>query len=218
MSGGADGAGSTALSDEQAARFQWLLESDGVCVFPTDTVYGIGCSPDSQAAIERVYELKGRPAAKPSAVMFFTRAGALAALAELAPRERAAVRARLPGALTLLLPNRARRFLAACGPDPDTLGLRVPALTPALAALARVHGPVLQSSANLSGGPEARRVEEIPAALRRGTQLVLDGGELPGVASTVVDLREFQRSGSWRVLREGAVDGGELARLLGLLA
>jgi L-threonylcarbamoyladenylate synthase len=218
MIGGADGAGSAALSDEQADRFQWLLESDGVCVFPTDTVYGIGCSPDSQAAIDRVYELKGRPAAKPSAVMFFTRADALAALAELAPRERAAVRALLPGALTLLLPNRARRFLAACGPDPDTLGLRVPTLTPALAALARVHGPVLQSSANLSGEPEARRVEEVPAALRRGAQLVLDGGELPGVASTVVDLREFQPSGSWRVLREGAVDAGELARLLGLLA
>jgi L-threonylcarbamoyladenylate synthase len=72
-------------------------------------------------------------------------------------------------------------------------------------ALADVAVPVLQSSANLAGGPDARRLEDVPEAIRAGADLVLDGGELAGTPSTVVDLRGYEADGTWRIVRQGAV-------------
>jgi L-threonylcarbamoyladenylate synthase len=130
---------------------------------------------------------------------------ALAALPELGPRTVAALEGLLPGAVTLLLSNPARRFPLACGPDPTTLGLRVPALGPATAALGSVRWPVMQSSANPSGGADARRLADVPAPIRAAADLILDAGELDGTASTVIDLRRFEETGAWDVLREGAL-------------
>jgi L-threonylcarbamoyladenylate synthase len=194
-----------------------VLARAGVAVFPADTVYGLGCDPDSEPAVRRLYELKGRPPSQPAAVMFFALDRALAALPELAPPEQTVLRALLPGPLTLLLPNPKRRYQPACGPDPvgaETLGLRVPALAPHLAAFAVLDRPLLQSSANLSGGPEARRLADVAPSIRAGADLVLDGGELPGVASTVLDLRDYARGGKWSVLREGPIGQSEIERRL----
>ena len=111
----------------------------------------------------------------------------------------------LPGPVTVLLPNPARRFPLACATDPDRLGIRVPALEGELEPLAAVRWPVLQSSANRAGGADARRVEDVDEELRAGVDLVLDGGELPGTPSTVLDLSAWKTEGSWEVVREGAL-------------
>ena len=182
----------------------------GIAVFPSDTVYGLACDAQSRIAVERVYALKRRRIDKPSAVMFFDLEQALAALPELGPRTRGGLERLLPGPVTLLLPNPQRRFPLACGADPETLGLRVPVL----AALDGVRWPVLQSSANLAGGAEARRLQDVPAAIRRSADLLIDGGELPGVASTVIDLRAYEDAGSWRVARPGALGAAEVAAAL----
>jgi L-threonylcarbamoyladenylate synthase len=203
------------LTADDAATFSRCISVGGVAVFPADTVYGLACEPDSKEAVQRLYLLKRRHPDKPAAVMFFALDLALAALPELGPRTSGAVGALLPGAVTLLLPNPARRYPLACGPDPNTLGLRVPAWPRALAALADVSWPVLQSSANVAGGPDARLLEEVPEAIRARADLVLDGGELPGTPSTVVDLRGFERDGRWSVVREGAVAMGDVAAALG---
>jgi L-threonylcarbamoyladenylate synthase len=200
------------ITPQQAATFERCMAVGGVAVFPADTVYGLACEPEAKEAVRRLYALKGRPPERPAAVMFFALELALAALPELGPRTRAALEALLPGAVTLLLPNPGGRFPLACGPDPTTLGVRVPVLPPALAALGSVRWPVLQSSANVSGGPDARVLGEVPAALRAGADLVLDAGELPGTPSTVVDLRDHERGGDWRIVREGAVDAASVAR------
>jgi len=207
-----------ALTGDDAATFSRCISVSGVAVFPSDTVYGLACEPDSKEAVQRLYLLKRRPPDKPAAVMFFALDLALAALPELGPRTRGALDALLPGAVTLLLPNPARRFPLACGVGGDgieTLGLRVPAWPPALAALGDVSWPVLQTSANVAGGPDARRLEDVPEAIRARADLVLDGGELPGTPSTVVDLRGFERDGRWSVVREGALAVGDVAAALG---
>jgi L-threonylcarbamoyladenylate synthase len=193
-----------------APAFERCLADGGVAVFPADTVYGLACDPTSPAAVARLYALKGRPADKPAAVMFFALERALAALPELTPPLRAALQALLPGAVTLLLPNPLARYPLACGPDPWTLGLRVPAPGP----LAEVGLPVLQSSANRSGGADPRSLDEVDAAVRDGADLVVDGGPLPGTPSTVVDLRAYERDGRWEVLRAGAVAPEEIAAAL----
>jgi L-threonylcarbamoyladenylate synthase len=203
-----------ALTAADAQTFSRCVAVGGVAVFPADTVYGLACEPDSKEAVQRLYLLKRRRPDKPAAVMFFALDLALAALPELGPRTAGALRALLPGAVTLLLPNPARRFPLACGPTPDVLGLRVPAWPPALAALAEVRWPVLQSSANASGGPDARRLADVPEVLRRRADLVLDGGELPGTPSTVVDLRDYELDAHWSIVREGAVSAADVAAAL----
>jgi L-threonylcarbamoyladenylate synthase len=193
------------LTPSDAETFERCIGVGGVALFPADTVYGLACEPEIDEAVDRLYALKGRKPDKPTAVMFFQRELALAALPELGSHTRAALEALLPGGVTVLLPNPERRYPLACGPDPETLGVRVPALGPALAPLQRVRWPVLQSSANLAGGADARDIAGVPSSIRDEVDLVLDGGPLPGTPSTVIDLREFERTRAWTVLREGAV-------------
>ena len=202
------------MTGEEVATFRRCISVGGVALFPTDTVYGLATEPDSQEGVDRLYRLKGRPPARPAAVMFFDLALALAALPELGSRTRGAVERLLPGGLTLLLPNPARRYPLACGPEPERLGLRVPALEGPLAPLADARWPVLQSSANRSGGPDACRVEDVDERIRRGVDFVLDAEELAGTRSTVVDLTRYEQTGEHRVVREGAVASAEVAPLL----
>jgi L-threonylcarbamoyladenylate synthase len=169
------------MNSEQAHALGACVAAGGVAIFPADTVYGLACDPENAQAVDKLYALKGRPPEKPAAVMFFDLSiGDFGGL--------------LPGGVTLLLPNPERRFPLACTNDPETLGVRVPFLAP-------VGRPVLQSSANLAGGPDAKRLEDVPRSIRDGADLVLDGGELPGVPSTVIDLRTPE----WRIVRQGAV-------------
>jgi L-threonylcarbamoyladenylate synthase len=176
------------------------MSDGGIAVFPTDTLYGIGCRAGDERALARVYALKGRPLEKPSAVMYFSLLAAGPLLAKLGPRTRGAVERLLPGPVLLVLPGGE--------------GVRIPGLEGALEPLRAVRSAVVQTSANLTGGLEPRCLADVPAALRDGADLVLDGGELPGVASTVVDLRDYEADGTWEVLREGAVAGEELRRAL----
>jgi len=202
------------MTQADAQAFERCIGTDGIALFPADTVYGLAADPDSVAAVDRLYELKRRRPDQPSAVMFFSLAPALAALPELGPRTRAALERLLPGPLTLIVPNPDRRYPIACGPRPDRLGLRVPALAGALAPLAAVGVPVLQSSANHHGGPDPRELGDVPAEIRAGVDLALDGGELPGVASTVIDMTAYEDDGEWLVLREGALSAQALAALV----
>src|SRR6185437_7728881 len=164
------------LDDEAADRLRDCVTSGGVAVFPSDTVYGVCCDPDNEEAARRLYALKGRPAARACAVMFFSLADALEVLDDLHESECDALHALLPGPVTVLLANREQRFAPACRVDPATLGLRVP---------------------NLSGEPDARTLDAIPERLLESVDLVIDGGELPGTPSTVIDLRELDEEHRW---------------------
>jgi L-threonylcarbamoyladenylate synthase len=201
------------VTPDDVETFQRCIAVGGVALFPADTVYGLATEPDSAEGVERLYALKGRRPDKPAAIMFFRLELALAALPELAGKVRDAVERLLPGGLTLLLPNPARRYPLACADSPEVLGLRVPALAGALTPLAAVSWPVLQSSANLSGGPDPRRVADVEASIRAGVDLVLDGGELPGTSSTVVDLTAFEQGG-FEILRKGAVPSSRVEAVL----
>ncbi len=209
---------SGALVKGDAQRLQECVAGGGVAVFPTDTVYGLCCDPQDEAAARRLYALKGRPPARACAVMFFALEPALRTLEQLREAEHLALQALLPGPVTLLLPNRQHRFAAACRTDRDSLGLRVPRLPERLQALRSVSVPVMQSSANLSGQPDARALAEVPSRLREGAELVLDGGKLPGTPSTVVDLRELDLHRRWHVLREGALARSAVQEALAALS
>jgi L-threonylcarbamoyladenylate synthase len=182
-----------------------VVARGGVAVFAADTVYGLCADAQNAAAVERMLELKRRPPGKPVALAFFSLEPALAALPELGERTRAALRSLLPGPLTLLVPNPAGRFPLAGG---ELLGVRV------IDVGLELDRPVLQTSANLAGGPEPRTLAQVPAQIRDAADLVLDHGELPGTPSTVLDLGALETTGRWRILREGACTRAEIERAL----
>ena len=166
-------------------------------ILPTDTVYGLCAAASSAEAVERLYRLKGRAATQPTAIL----GGSVEALLEHVPElPGSIVRALLPGPYTLVLPNPARRFPWLNGTRPEAIGVRVPNVTGDAAAVLERAGPVVATSANLPGGPEPRRLEDVPRELRDAAAAEIDGGELPGVASTVVDFTGAEP----KVLREGA--------------
>jgi len=202
------------MTNEDVRTFERCIAVGGVALFPADTVYGLATEPDSKEGVRRLYALKGRPADQPSAVMFFRLELALVALPELPPATREALERLLPGPVTVLVPNPARRFPLACATAPEVLGVRVPRWEGELAPMALARWPVLQSSANLSGQPEARRLEEVDGGIQVGVDLRLDGGELPGTPSTVVDLTAYDRDASFAVVREGALSRADIERAL----
>jgi L-threonylcarbamoyladenylate synthase len=131
-------------------------------------------------------------------------------------RGRAAVvaRALLPGPYTLVLPNPARRFRWLGGTRPETIGVRVPALPPEALAVVRSVGAVAATSANLHGEPDPARLEDVPKELLDACGAAVDGGELPGTPSTVIDLTGPEPV----VLREGAVPAAEALAQVGTVS
>jgi L-threonylcarbamoyladenylate synthase len=172
-------------------------------VLPTDTVYGLCTTPLAPESLSR---LKGRGPDQPIALL----ASEIDILLELVPElPEPVVRALLPGRLTLIFPNPQRRFPLLTSSRPDTIGVRVPALRGPARRIVTRAGVVAATSANLHGGPDPRRLDEIPDEIREQAVLV-DGGELPGVPSTIVDLTGDEP----KILREGAVPAADvLARL-----
>jgi L-threonylcarbamoyladenylate synthase len=181
------------------------LAAGQLVVLPTDTVYGLCADPFNEAAAQEVYRLKGRQSRRPTALLARDVESLLERVPELGGPVESRLRALLPGPLTLVVPNPAGRFPWLAGGHADSIGVRVPELDgPTAEVLAQV-GAVLATSANLAGGPDPRRLEDVPDEIRDGCGALVDGGELPGTPSTVLDLTGPEP----RVLREGAVPAAE---------
>jgi L-threonylcarbamoyladenylate synthase len=176
------------------------IKGGGLAVIPTDTVYGLACTPYREAAVLRLAALKARPPEQPVALVAASVDWLLECVPELRGRGAVAARALLPGPYTLVLPNPARRFPWLTGARPDTIGVRVPDVGGPGRELLELVGAVAATSANLHGGPDPRRLEDVPAEILAAAATV-DGGELPGTPSTVLDLTGPEPA----VLREGAV-------------
>jgi L-threonylcarbamoyladenylate synthase len=174
-------------------------------VLPTDTVYGLCADPSHEAPAREVARLKGRDVRQPLALLARDVDGLLERVPELDER---VLRALLPGPYTLVLPNPAGRYPWLGGND--TIGVRVPDLPAPSSAVLDEAGAVLATSANLHGGPDPRRLEDVPEEIRRAAGALVDAGELPGTPSTVLDLTGPEP----KVLREGAVPAAEALGLL----
>lgn len=190
----------TAGTDVARTALERTIAGGGVAVFPADGLYGLACDPLDAAAIERIHRIKGRDDGKPSAVMYFSPLAMRELVAGLGPRTREAVGALLPGPVTLVVANRERRYPLACRADPQRLGIRL-----IEGPLAGAMCPLFQTSANLSGEPAPGGFATVPAEIVAAADLAIDGGELTGLPSTVIDLSGYDESGEWEILREGGL-------------
>jgi len=186
--------------DPQALpQAEQLLRLSDLVAFPTDTVYGLGALFTDPAAIEKLYLVKGREAAKAIAVLICDMTALSQVTAELSDLAARLAKRFWPGPLTLVVP--AHPDLPANLSPLPTVGVRMPDHPVALALLRRT-GPLAVTSANLSGYPSARTAEEVLAQLDGHIPLILDGGETPGgLSSTVVDCTGNQPV----ILRQGPV-------------
>ena len=174
-------------------------------LLPADGVYGL-CSATTEEAVRRLYELKGRAEAQPTALI----AANVEELPRLTPRDAVIARALLPGPWTLVLANPSGVFPWLSGGRPDTIGVRVPVLPIESQRVLDAVGLVAATSANEPGEPPAARVEDVPERIRAGCGAIVDAGELGGEPSTVLDFTGPEPL----ILRRGAGDAdAALARL-----
>jgi L-threonylcarbamoyladenylate synthase len=189
------------VSDDAVAA----IKAGEAVILPTDTVYGLCVDAYREAPARRLYRLKRRPEGMPVALLGADLDLILDAVPELRGRAAVLARSLLPGPYTLVLPNPGRRFRWLCGPNPEAIGIRVPALPAETRAVLEHVGVVAATSANLHGEPDPARVEDVSSKIREGVAAVVDAGELPGTPSTVLDLT----GPAPRILREGAVPAAE---------
>jgi L-threonylcarbamoyladenylate synthase len=165
-----------------------LLRDGGLAIVPTDTVYGIGCAADVPEACARLYAAKSRPPDQATALVLGSVAMLENTLADLPARAAELCRRVLPGPVTLIVPNPGRRLPHLCGATPERIGVRVPVLAADVAGLADAVGGLALTSANLRGEPAPARLADVAAELRGVCAFAIDGGELTGTASSVVDV------------------------------
>ena len=199
--------------DAARTALERCIGAGGVVIFPADTLYGLACDPLNAEAVEHIHSIKGRDEGRPSAVMYFSPLAMRELVSGLGPRSRQAVSDLLPGPVTLVLANPERRYPLASREVPETLGVRLIA-----GPLAGAMTPIFQTSANRTGEDPPRSFEEIDERVLSAADLAIDGGELIGAPSTVVDLTEFDSEGRWEVLREGALPRGAIDSVLAATA
>lgn len=187
-----------------------VVSRGGVVIYPTDTVYGIGCNPFDVEAVRRVIEIKKREA-KPMPVLIAD-VEMLSLVAEPSDEELEAAFKLWPGPITILMKrNPDLPLLVTAGEE--TVGVRVPAHLIPLTIMKRANKPLIGTSANISGQPSAIELKQIDESVLTGADLAIDGGvTFHRAPSTVIKIIE----GRFTVIREGAFSAKQVAERLGL--
>lgn len=193
------------MAKTATAKAVAALRAGQTVILPTDTVYGLCADAYREAPVRRLARLKGRDESVPTALLAADLDAILDAVPELRGRAAVMCRKLVPGPYTLIVPNPASRFRWLTGANPLAIGIRVPDLPDEARAVVERVGCVAATSANVHGGRDPARVEDIPDELTDAAAAIVDVGPLPGTASTVVDLTGLQP----QILREGAVAADE---------
>lgn len=186
-----------------------VLEAGGLVILPADTVYGLFAPAQDRAAVARIDELKGR-SGHPIALIGDSAAALVELIPELEGRWRDLLQSALPGPFTLVLPNPQRRLPWLSAGREGTIGVRIPEMPAESREVLAHFGPLAGTSANAHGESDPRLLEDIPESIREAAGAAIDGGELPGTPSTVIDLSGPEPL----LLRAGAGDPDHIRSLL----
>lgn len=198
-------------SDDGVAKCASIIKNGGVVVFPTDTIYGIGCDPYKDETVERIFAIKGRDEKKPLPVLAYSIQDA-EKIVSLGDAGRALAKKYWPGALTIVAPIADYKISRRVTAGANSLAVRVPANQCVLSLLKRCRY-LVGTSANLSGEKPMKSAKQVLDSRLGGYDALLDGGSVEkGIESTIIDL-----TGKPKVLREGAIKSSEVMELLGRL-
>lgn len=197
------------FSCSDAEKCASIVKRGGVVVFPTDTIYGIGCDPYNDAAVNRIFRIKGRDEKKPLPVLAYSTQDAEKLIA-LGRTGMALAKKYWPGALTIVAPITDNRISPIVTAGSMNLAARVPANRCVLLLLKHCKY-LVGTSANLSGQKSLKSVKEVLGSGLAGFDALLDGGAVEkGVESTIVDVA----GATPKVVREGAIKAEEIYRSL----
>ncbi|MCD6260193.1 MAG: threonylcarbamoyl-AMP synthase [Thaumarchaeota archaeon] len=178
-----------------------IVKAGGVIVFPTDTVYGIGCDPLNDESVKRIYEIKKR-FGKPMPILAKD-LNDIERIAEMNEIEFEIVSKLWPGQLTILLRAKPSFRISRLMSEDRRIGVRIPASLQTLTIIKESGGLLVGTSANISGLPPPQSIQELDEEILRSVDLVIDGGRcLIGKPSTVVRLVD---EGRLRILRLGSI-------------
>jgi L-threonylcarbamoyladenylate synthase len=200
------------LSEDMHERIRHgisVLKNGGLVAYPTDTVYGLGAVFDNTDAVEKVYKVKNRPTDMALPLLLADISWISRFARKIPDSARSLIDAFLPGALTLVM-LRSDAVPETVSRGKDTVALRVPAHPVTLALIEGVGGPVVGTSANVSGRPSPLTAEEVHNQLGDSVDYIIDGERCPGgTESTIVDI-----TGDVPVIvREGAVPRVEIEKV-----
>ncbi len=191
------------------ARCAEIVKSGGVVVYPTDTVYGIGCDPYDDAAVRRIFEIKGREEKKPLPVLVGSMADA-ESIVSLGPAGRALAEKFWPGALTVVAPLKDSRISTSVTAGKNSLAVRVPANSCVLGVLG-ICRYLVGTSANPSGKAAHAEAQSVAGSLSGFDAMLAAAGPVGGKESTVVDVSGPQAT----IVRHGAIPDDEIRKVLG---
>ncbi len=187
------------LNEETIKEIVKVVEEDGIIIFPTDTVYGIGCNCYSIEGLKKLYSFKNRPLSKPINVLTDSYHKIEQVAKRISPKEKELIEKYLPGDLTLIVDKKedVPDLLTA---SLNTVGVRIPNHKMALEILKACPYPLATTSVNISGESPGIEVEDFIEEFKDKVDIIVDGGKSPiGVASTIVRVENNEI----KVLREG---------------
>jgi L-threonylcarbamoyladenylate synthase len=187
-----------------------ILKQSGLVAYPTDTVYGLGACMTDIAAVERIFQVKGRPKGMALPVLLADQAQIEQIVTSVPPAAQLLADAFFPGALTIILPKSdvVPDIITGGG---KTVAFRIPNHPVPIALIKQLGKPIVGTSANLSGLDSALTAAEVIKQIGDKIDMVIDGGRCPGgIESTIVDL-----SGVKPVIRrQGAISIEKLRKIL----
>ena len=196
-------------TDDAIERCASVIKSGGILVYPTDTIYGIGCDPHIDRAVKRIFAIKGRDEKKPLPVLAYSMADA-EKLVVIGNAGKILTKMYWPGALTIVAPIRDNKISRKVTAGGSSLAVRIPA-NKCVLSLLKLCRYLVGTSANLAGSMPPKSAQEVLESRLEGYDALLDGGPVEkGVESTVVDIVDKPK-----VLREGAIKTSEVMELLG---
>ncbi len=188
-----------------------IVRAGGVIAFPTETFYGLGADAQNEAAVEKIFRIKGRDFKNPLPLIVASDREVIPLVEQIPEAAQILMKAFWPGPLTLVF-RASSSVLPRLTADTGKIGIRVSSHPIARLLAEGLGGPLTATSANLSGGPECSSADAVMNALGNLPDRIIDGGATPGgKGSTVLDVTVFPP----RILREGAISGSLILNTLG---
>jgi L-threonylcarbamoyladenylate synthase len=196
-------------SEDSVANCAAVVNNGGVVVYPTDTIYGIGCNPYNALAVKRIFTIKRRCDKKPLPILTYSVQDA-ERIVSLGRIGRMLAERYWPGALTIVAPLIDHRISPQVMAGSSSLAVRIPANNCVLLLLSHCRY-LVGTSANLSGERALKSAQEVLDSGLEGYDALLNGGTVEkGIESTIVSVE-----GKPKILREGAIKSKEIAHLIG---
>lgn len=193
---------------ESVTRAITLLKDGKIVVYPTDTVYGLGCSIYDEKAVKQVFKVKNRPQSLPVPVLLSNINQIKDIAVNIPDIAWQLAREFWPGGLTLVL-YKSPKVPSIVTAGSNTIAVRVPSHPVPIALIEGIKSPIVGTSANLHGQPSPHTVNDVKMQLGEKPDLIIDGGHLPGIESTIVDCTGKVAA----VMREGVISRRNIERI-----